>query len=444
MFSKRKISQYVFLFLGVTFNIGLLCFFKYSIFIAENIALIKGINLNQEAWFMKIVLPLGISFYSFQQISFLIDTYNQKINLPTFSRYLLYVTFFPQLIAGPIVRWKDFNKQITSAFDKTINLQFLVSGVFLFTLGLCKKTLIADPIAFYFADPVFLLASEGERISTFSAWVGTIAFTFQIYFDFSGYTDMALGLAYLFGIKLPINFDSPYRATSIIDFWRRWHITLSNFLRDYLYIPLGGNKKGLSNQFFAIMVTMLIGGLWHGASWTFIFWGFLHGVFLIINHLYRFIKIRSSTTHTSNFIYWIFTFFVVTTSWVFFRSPSFESASLIIKSMFAIDGLILPSSLYLLLNSLVGEKLIGFLNITFSGSPPFNIISSIAFLGLTFMIIILFPQSQELTKKLSLFFKSEIKNNYIKISFIGLLIGLMVVYTTLRTDNPQEFIYFNF
>ncbi len=444
MFSKRKISQYVFLFLGITFNIGLLCFFKYSIFIAENIALIKGINLNQEAWFMKIVLPLGISFYSFQQISFLIDTYNLKINLPTFSRYLLYVTFFPQLIAGPIVRWKDFNKQITSAFDKTINLQFLVSGVFLFTLGLCKKTLIADPIAFYFADPVFSLASEGERISTFSAWVGTIAFTFQIYFDFSGYTDMALGLAYLFGIKLPINFDSPYRATSIIDFWRRWHITLSNFLRDYLYIPLGGNKKGLSNQFFAIMVTMLIGGLWHGASWTFIFWGFLHGVFLIINHLYRFIKIRSSTTHTSNFIYWIFTFFVVSTSWVFFRSPSFESASLIIKSMFAIDGLILPSSLYVLLNGLVGEKLIDFLNITFSGSPPFNIISSITFLGLTFIIIILFPQSQELTKKLSLLFKSEIKNSYIKISFIGLLIGLMVVYTTLRTDNPQEFIYFNF
>ena len=283
-----------------------------------------------------------------------------------------------------------------------------------------------------------------ERISTFSAWVGTIAFTFQIYFDFSGYTDMALGLAYLFGIKLPINFDSPYKATSIIDFWRRWHITLSNFLRDYLYIPLGGNKKGLSNQFFAIMVTMLIGGLWHGASWTFIFWGFLHGVFLIINHLYRFIKIKSSITYISNFIYWFFTFFVVSTSWVFFRSPSFESASLIIKSMFAIDGLILPSSLYVLLNSFVGEKLIVFLNITFSGSPPFNIISSIAFLGLTFIIIILFPQSQELTKKLNLLFKSEIKNNFIKISFIGILIGLMVVYTTLRTDNPQEFIYFNF
>ena len=282
---KSKVS--LLLYFGIIINLGILCFFKYSIFIAENIALLNSVDIDHEVWFLKIVLPLGISFYSFQQISFLIDTYKNKIKLPSFSRYLLYVTFFPQLIAGPIVRWHEFNNQINLPFKNRINLEFFASGIFLFIIGLSKKTLLADPIAFYFCDPIFLSAERGENISFFSAWVGTLAFTFQIYFDFSGYSDMALGLAYIFGIRLPKNFDAPYKATSIIEFWRKWHITLSTFLRDYLYFPLGGNKNGLWNQSLAIGITMILGGLWHGASWTFVMWGILHGVFIILNHFFR-------------------------------------------------------------------------------------------------------------------------------------------------------------
>ena len=233
-----------------------------------------------------IILPLAISFFTFQQVSFLCDSYAGRVRNCDFARYCLFVVFFPQLIAGPIVLQKDTLPQFKlSCFSRQVLLNLCV-GSSLFAIGLFKKIVLADGVA-PFANTVFGLAETTQGVPVEAAWIGTLAYTLQIYFDFSGYCDMALGLARLFGIRLPINFNSPYKATNIVDFWRRWHITLSRFLRDYLYIPLGGNRQGKARRYVNLLATMVLGGLWHGAAWTFVAWGALHGTYLIINHAWN-------------------------------------------------------------------------------------------------------------------------------------------------------------
>jgi len=266
---------------GIIANLAMLGVFKYADFFIGNFGAVTGFETEE----LGLVLPLAISFYTFQQISFLRDTYQDRLVNSDFKRYMLFVTFFPQLIAGPIVMQRDTIPQFNLSNFTNRYAMNLMAGATLFAIGLFKKIVLADGIA-PAANAVFSLADQGTIIPMEAAWLGSLAYTFQIYFDFSGYCDMALGLALMFGIRLPINFNSPYRSLSIVEFWRRWHITLSRFLRDYLYIPLGGNKSGFLGTRGNLAITMLLGGLWHGAGWNFIIWGGLHGGYLMINHIW--------------------------------------------------------------------------------------------------------------------------------------------------------------
>ena len=321
---------------GIAGNLTLLGYFKYSVFFVENMGALSGFDFSLRA----VALPLGISFFTFQQIAYLVDAADGQAAEHRFLDYCLFVTFFPQLIAGPIVHHKEMMPQ----FHRPESLRFshddFALGLTFFTAGLWKKVMIADQMATY-ATPVFSAASEGV-LSALDAWTGAVAYTLQLYFDFSGYSDMAIGLGLLFGIRLPFNFNSPYKAVNIIDFWRRWHITLSRFLRDYLYVPLGGNRKGRGRRYVNLFLTMLLGGLWHGAGWTFVIWGALHGVFLIVNHGWR--ALRSSLGWTSTRTAagaWVargITFLCVTVAWVFFRATSIGEAVSMLQSMAGMNG----------------------------------------------------------------------------------------------------------
>ena len=285
---SRRIRKMGLIF-GLVFNLSVLGYFKYTnLFISTVDALTdRGIPLR------NIVLPLGISFFTFQKIAYLVDVYRGRGYSRNFLDYCLFVVFFPQLIAGPIVHPREILPQFSRRKAFGITAKNLSIGFTIFFFGLAKKVLIADSLS-PTASSVFDGAAAGHLPGLTNAWLGTLAYTLQLYFDFSGYTDMAIGLARIFGVRLPINFNSPYQSTSIVDFWRRWHITLSRFLRDYLYIPFGGNRRGKTRRYLNLMITMLLGGLWHGANWTFLFWGGLHGAYLCVNHAWAAIARRRS------------------------------------------------------------------------------------------------------------------------------------------------------
>jgi len=272
-FPKKSILTF-----GIVSNIALLGYFKYSDFMIENVNYLTSSNIPT----LDLALPLAISFFTFQQISYLVDSYKQETKEYDFLNYALFVTFFPQLIAGPIVHHKEMMPQFANTRNKVKNYKNIAMGLFIFSIGLFKKVVIADTFATW-ATAGFDTATT---LNLFEAWATSLSYTFQLYFDFSGYTDMAIGAALLFNIKLPINFNSPYKAITIQDFWRRWHITLSRFLKDYIYIPLGGNRKGEFRTYNNLMATFIIGGLWHGAGWTFVFWGFLHGIALVVHRVW--------------------------------------------------------------------------------------------------------------------------------------------------------------
>src|SRR3954469_23352041 len=291
--------------LGVALNLALLCYFKYTNFIFDSLNNLTGAPLP----FVNVVLPLGISFFTFQQIAYLVDVMRgAKVERDILS-YALFVSFFPHLIAGPLVHHAEMIPQFKRARSGR-SAVLAARGLAMFAAGLFKKVVIADNLA-QFVTPVFAHLDAGGGVTTPWAWLSTLAYTLQIYFDFSGYSDMALGLALLFGIRLPVNFRSPYQAASIIEFWRRWHITLSRFLRDYLYIPLGGNRLGEIRRYQNLLVTMLLGGLWHGAAWNFVIWGGLHGVYLCINHLWRAWRGDAPASLPAKALCWAATFFAV-------------------------------------------------------------------------------------------------------------------------------------
>lgn len=311
------------LIVGITFNLSLLGFFKYADFFITNVNALTSSSLS----LLNVLLPIGISFITFQKIAFLVDAYKGTVRDFTALNFCFFVTFFPQLIAGPIVHHSEVMPQLKGADPRRFS-EDLGIGVSLFIVGLFKKVIIADSIAVY-ADAGYGAIATGQALDFASAWITVLAYSFQLYFDFSGYSEMALGLARIFGIRLPLNFYSPYKAHSIIEFWRRWHITLSRFLRDYLYIPLGGNRKGPARRYVNFMIVMLLGGLWHGASWNFVLWGGLHGAMLMINHAWRstpMAKFSITQTCAAYMLGVAVTFFAVSLAWVPFRSLDFDNA----------------------------------------------------------------------------------------------------------------------
>jgi alginate O-acetyltransferase complex protein AlgI len=310
---------------GVAADLGLLAYFKYANFIAENLAFLGVPPLH-------ITLPIGISFFTFTQIAFLADCYRDRTQEYNPLHYGLFVSFFPHLIAGPILHHKEMMPQFARPATYILNSSSLLTGLCWFAAGLFKKVILADGIEPY-ASAIFSAVDHGQKLNFASAWLGALSYTLQLYYDFSGYSDMAIGLALMFGVVFPINFDSPYKATSLIDFWRRWHITLSRFLRDYLYIPLGGNRLGQRRRYLNLFLTMLLGGLWHGAAWTFVAWGALHGLGLFVNHAWRSTKIR-----LPSLVGWVTTLIFVVFAWVPFRASSLSSATTLWKDMLGLHG----------------------------------------------------------------------------------------------------------
>ena len=321
----RPVPRFAVLTIGVAGDLVVLGTFKYAGFFAANIN-----AMFSTGFAVNILLPVGISFYTFTQIAFLVDAYRGNVARYGLPHYALFVTYFPHLIAGPILHHKDMIPQFEREKSKRPDPHLILCGLIIFAIGLFKKTCLADGI-----QPLVAPAFGANTPSFDQAWIGALAYTFQLYFDFSGYSDMAIGISLMFGIFLPLNFNSPYKATSIIDFWRRWHMTLSQFLRDYLYIPLGGNRHGRVLRYVNLMITMLLGGLWHGAAWTFVVWGALHGVYLCINHAWSNYgpAVAPRFARPANAAAFVMTFVSVVVAWVFFRADSISSATFVLSRM---------------------------------------------------------------------------------------------------------------
>ena len=411
-FSKKSLLQ-----IGLVFNIGLLAYFKYADFFISN----TNSLVNTDIGLLHLALPLAISFFTLQQIAFLVDSYEGLAKEKNFLNYIIFVTFFPQLIAGPIVHHKEMMPQFVSIRNKAKNYKNIAMGLFILSIGLFKKVVIADTFAIW-ATAGFDTATT---LNLFEAWFTSLSYTFQLYFDFSGYTDIAMGAALLFNIKLPINFNSPYKATGIIDFWQRWHITLSRFVTTYIYTPLVKSFDNLNfhKAMIATFVTFLIAGLWHGASWMFVIFGGLHGLALVVNNYWKKTKIK-----INKILAWFITFNFVNITMIFFRAEEWGDAIKVLSSMFSLDNIMLPNIL---------ESVLPFLNkygVEF-GSFTQNIQGrsfTLVFLIIGFILVLFFENSN---KKLDNF-----KLNFIN-SFIFVMAFTISFY---KLSGYSEFLYFRF
>jgi alginate O-acetyltransferase complex protein AlgI len=324
--AKQKSKKLQYLILSLCINLGLLFYFKYCNFFIDNFNSLLGLDIN----FAKVILPIGISFYTFESLTYVVDVYKGVHKpLKSFWQYQTYILLFPKLIAGPIVRYHDIADQITNR-EKNYTPEAKLSGFLIFCFGLAKKVIIANTLGMQ-ADAVFKLPIE--QLDTAAAWVGAIAYTFQIYFDFSGYSDMAIGLCKIMGFRIPENFNNPYISTSITDFWRRWHITLGSWMKNYLYIPLGGNKVSNVKLYRNLFIVFLLSGLWHGASWNFVLWGAYHGLFLVMERLF----LGKVFEKLGKFISILITFMIVITGWVLFRNENLTYATSVIKQMYSFN-----------------------------------------------------------------------------------------------------------
>ncbi|MCT7569071.1 MBOAT family O-acyltransferase [Aliarcobacter butzleri] len=398
---KIRISSKTILSFGIVFNLGLLGYFKYTDFFLDNFNGIFGTNIPLP----HIILPLGISFFTFTQIAFLVDAYKQEAKEYSLINYMLFVTYFPHLLAGPILHHKEMMPQFASKYNWVKNYRNIALGLFIFSIGLFKKVVIADTFAVW-ANAGFDTATT---LNLIEAWATSLSYTFQLYFDFSGYTDMAIGISLMFNIKLPINFNSPYKALSIQDFWRRWHMTLSRFLRDYLYIPLGGNRKGNIRTYVNLITTFLLGGLWHGAGWTFIIWGLLHGIALAIHRLWQSLGFRMN-----KILAWFITFNFINITWIFFRAKDFESAMKVFGSMFSFDNVVFEI-----------KKI--FVNIGSNDSKEI-----IIWIIISFILVLFFSNSMEKMRN----FKTNKKIVFLTV--FCFIIGVLSLH------KVSEFLYFNF
>ena len=331
--------------LAIAVDLAVLAYFKYANFFVANLNVALDAMHSTQISMAAVLLPIGISFFTFTQIAYLVDTYQGKVRERRLVHYFLFVSYFPHLVAGPVLHHGQMMPQFRDDATYRVNITRIAAGLAIFTIGIAKKLLIADPLGEQ-ADVLFNAVHAGTLPMMFLSWIGVLAYTFQIYFDFSGYSDMAIGISLLFNIFLPLNFNSPYKSLSIIDFWRRWHISLSTFLRDYLYIPLGGGRRGRVRRYMNLWITMVLGGLWHGANWTFVLWGVAHGTYLMINHAWRHLVGEDRQYGpVGRFACWVVTFLGVVFAWVLFRSPDLHTASHIFAGLLGLNGLSLPVSL---------------------------------------------------------------------------------------------------
>ena len=416
-FKQIRLHKKTILWIGIAANLALLGYFKYSDFLIENIDLL----LNMKIPLLHLALPLAISFFTFQQIAYLVDSYRGETQEYDFLNYALFVTFFPQLIAGPIVHHAEMMPQFASRWNAVKRYRHIAAGLFVFSLGLFKKVVIADSFAVW-ANAGF---DGGAALNFFEAWAASLSYTLQLYFDFSGYTDMAIGAALLFNIKLPFNFNSPYKALDIQDFWRRWHMTLSRFLRDYIYIPLGGNRKGSLRTYTNLLITFLLGGIWHGAGWTFVFWGFLHGVALMAHRAWKLLGFSMPKVWA-----WLTTFLFINFTWVFFRAETWQDALRILKGMLGLTGVVLVPKLEGKLQILASWKSLSFGAVTQHIGGGYMLLAAIL-AGV--LMVILLPNSNSFRDK---------KMTLPMMLFAALLFSYAVIKSF--ASSTEVFLYFNF
>ena len=422
---RKGLTAKLLLAIGISLNLALIGYYKYAGFFLQSANSIFGSNFI----IPTIFLPLAISFYTFTQIAYLVDAYRGETEQYGILEYSLFVSFFPQLIAGPILRHDELIPQFWQNRTFVFSDRNFAKGLTLFTLGLAKKMLIADRLSPWVAE----IFAHSSQLTFIEAWVGALCYTLQLYFDFSGYSDMAIGLGWMFNIDLPINFNSPYKAISISDFWRRWHITLSNFLRDYLYIPLGGNRKGEARRNANLIITMLLGGLWHGAGWTFVIWGGLHGLYLTIDRQWKRLHVEMP-----RFLAWAIAFIAVVLGWVVFRATTFTEAAFMMRALSGIDGIILPGKLESILFWLtpfgIEFKGSGFLSALpyLPGEDPITVGLNLLTIIILLVVVVWVPNTQEIMEK----FQPK--------WWISAAAGTVLLICLLSLNQVSEFLYFQF
>jgi len=446
---------------GVVANLSAIAWFKYAGFLTHT----SNVWFSTDFHLQAIVLPLAISFFTFQQIAYLVDVYRRHHGAGSVLTYFLFVTFFPQLIAGPIVSYRGMAPQFEKMPAGILPTNLLL-GLAIFSIGLFKKVIVADGVAPY-SDTVFALAGDGGAPTLLEAWTGALAYSLQLYFDFSGYSDMALGLGCMLGVRLPINFASPYRAGSIIEFWRRWHISLSNFLRDYLYVPLGGSRRGRSRTMINLMIVMVLGGLWHGAGWTFVAWGALHGAYLLVNHQWRhwrnlsdeqlrLLSFRRFQAWPALVLYHGLTLLAIVIAWVLFRASTLAEAQRMLAGMFGFNGVALPTSWqyrHADLTSLLQQfgitfrelptlgpvftpladisRLFGFGN----GMDQAGTLTALLSLSVPIVVVLVLPNTADLMQR---------RLSPKLIWFATPVIAVMAAYSAFGGSGTAQFLYFNF
>ena len=436
---------------GIFCNVALLGYYKYAGFLVNifNEITLKHLDLG------RIFLPLAISFFTLQQISFLVDAYRGKTSKFNFLSYAASVTFFPHLIAGPIVRYRDLVPQFSRSTPRTANSLDLAVGLTLFCLGLFKKVILADHLA-KFVNPIFAGASAGTQVSFLEAWGANIGFFVQIYFDFSAYSDMAIGLGRIFGVRLPVNFNSPLKSVNIMDFWRRWHITLSEFARDYMYFPLGGSRKGVPRQYINLMIIMTIVGLWHGPAWTFILWGMFHGLFLLINHAW--LMLRRYWGHDLNrptlvgtWVGRIITFLCAAGVNALFRADNMTTAINMLKGLVGLNGFALASDTLKVLHLENLTSILTAIGIQVGGLP---LLKGHFFdtLMVYLIIVFFFPNTQEIMSRFEPCLDFQLKEHegtwpWLRwkptLAWAGLT-GFVALICVMLMGQPNPFLYFQF
>ncbi len=447
--ARRARARRTTLALGVALNLLGLAWYKYAGFLVEVVNAAAGTRVA----LAPIVLPLGISFFTFTQIAYLVDTYRRpEETRGDFGEYLLFVSFFPHLLAGPIVHHGQLMPQMATPGFRTLRGENLLVGGAIFLAGLGKKVLLADAFV-DLATPVFGAAEAGASPTFVVAWVGALGYTLQLYFDFSGYSDMAIGLARMFGVHFPDNFDSPYKARSISDFWRRWHMTLSAFLRDYLYVPLGGNRKGDARRYLNLFLTMLLGGIWHGAGFTFAIWGALHGFYLVVNHGWMALRAKLGRAAEAGRAWTLagsaLTFLAVVVGWVFFRAESVAGAGRILAGMGFASGVELPAK-YLETLGPIGDALVragvraG--ELSSLGRPLWEVA---IYLAVGYAIVWLAPNTTEVFERTRLVARPPARPRAARLAFAptalwGVAFGVLLAFSLASVAGKTEFIYFQF
>ncbi len=401
-------------------NVGLFVYFKYSNFLVNNINAVFKTTFFLE----KILLPLGISFFSFQQVSYVIDTYRREVPEYSFINYATFVAFFPQLIAGPIVLHDEIIPQFEDKENKRFNFDNFSKGIYAFAFGLAKKVLVAD----FFGKIVTRGYANLNGLDSFSAVAVILAYTIQIYFDFSGYCDMATGLGLMFNINIPMNFNSPYRADSINDFWKRWHMTLTRFFKRYLYFPLGGNRKGTIRTYLNMFIVFLVSGIWHGANWTFILWGMLHGLAAVVNRL-----LEKPIQKIPKAVNWLVTFVFVNITWVYFRAPSISAANLLLKKVGACD---FSGPIVGIVNAARPKFLLSIIDYFGNGRFSMAAIPDIIYLPIVLLLAVFASVKLKNTNERIDTFKPNVS---------GILVTVfLLTVSIISLSGVSEFLYFNF